>query len=106
MNLEQLKLIVDMLSSAGEGAFTFGCLYLLKDFAGTFLFAIVVLVMILLAVKLIQRGMDGNLFFEELSHIFGYELRNKVQVKRAILDVKDWKKAYGEKKEEEESNEG
>lgn len=60
MDIEQLKLILDVVSSAGEGAYTIALIWALTGVVIPLVWAAVVVVLILAICRLVKHNIDGN----------------------------------------------
>ena len=60
MDIEQLKLILDVVSSAGEGAYTIALIWALTGVVIPLVWAAVVVELILAICRLVKHNIDGN----------------------------------------------
>ena len=71
MDLEQLKLIIETLSAAGEGAYSVLLFYIIKDYAQIFLFFIGFMAVVCVVYKLICKTIVAVSLHEEIKKVFG-----------------------------------
>ena len=71
MDIEQLKLIIEALASAGDGAFTFGIIFLAKGFIIDLLFFILLALLTAKGLKLIQFAIGHYNFIYDMQRAIG-----------------------------------